>query len=384
MSLNRTFRVLHLAHDHLSVRMLHDLLDEEDGWEQHWWLDPDYQIAHAKHHWKGALPDRRAVEACLASPLDLIILHRLKGGVLEWVPKLPEGVPVIWASWGDDYYRHLNDLNRSLFLPRTRVLNAFLGKFSVTWIRMKNFWKGNRDPFHQALGRMNGVTAFLGENAPFLSHLPAETRVYRSLYNQLPSALAPEWCTTTPGRVLLGTSGLNSGNHADLIHALRRSPRPVGVQYTAALSYGCPRYRWSIDQLGRWQLNASREKWSPQWEHLSPEDYAVWLRQFSSLILYNISIQSTGVVVLALHAGLHVWMRADAHFTAYFQSQGFKVGVLAANEIPLAVYVPLTPLEREHNRQRVQGLFGKDAILAAFRNIAEDAQSGRLGRPRIA
>jgi hypothetical protein len=372
-------RVLHLAFDHASVRMLHDTLQRDTEHQHHWWIDPDYHIPHRPHPWVNPLYDKD-VHAMLAEGVDVVFVHRLKGRMLQWIQRVPPDVPVVWASWGDDYYRYIPALNEALFLPRTRLLNAALGKFSVTWIRVKQAVQGRRAPFFQALERVDAATAFLEEEAPFLPYLDPAPRIYRSLYNQLPGWLHPAMCTEKSGQILLGTSGLNSGNHLDLMAAMRRARLPSGTRITGSLSYGCPRYRWAVDRLGRWMLPG----WEAQFTHQGLGAYPDWLRTFSTLVVYNRSTQSTGALVLALWLGLRVWMREDAHFAGYFRSRGFVIGWLPDREIPEELGVPLPAADRSHNRALVESLFHEDAIEAAFRELMHDLETGVLRRRRAA
>ena len=135
------------------------------------------------------------------SVADAVFIHRLKGENLNWLERIPPHLPVIWASWGDDYYRVLNALNRSLFLPRTAALNALLGKMSITVQRIGNAFGGAEKRFVSACQRVDAVSTLMREEAPFFGVFATPLpKTYPSLYNPTPPESDLQWCTEDPGQ----------------------------------------------------------------------------------------------------------------------------------------------------------------------------------------
>ena len=157
--IDRRICIVHLAFDHASVRTLNALLHSESQSEHWWWINPNETIQDGKFAWHNALTSDEVSEKL--SVADAVFIHRLKGKNLNWLERIPPHLLVIWASWGDDYYRILNALNRSLFLPRTAALNALLGKMSITAQRIGNVFAGAEKRFVSACQRVDAVSTLM-------------------------------------------------------------------------------------------------------------------------------------------------------------------------------------------------------------------------------
>ena len=368
-------RIVHLAFDHASVRALHALLHQDVRAAHWWWIEPHSTLQGKPHEWHNALHTDE-VPAKLAKA-DAIVIHRLKGANLDWIQRIPDNVPVVWASWGDDYYRVLRSLNRSLFLPWTAALNAALGKMSITAQRLGSAFGGAEKRFNQACHRVDAVSTLMGENAPFFGVFSdPKPLTYPSFYNPTPPESDVQWCTEVPGRLLLGTNASNTSNHLDLILRLRRASPPDHVRFSAGLSYGSARYAKAIDLLGSRLL----PDWNGQFEHLPRQAYADWLCTHNVLVMNNVRTQGTGVLVMSLWYGMRVVVRADAHLTPFLREHGFAFDCLPSQGWDNALYVPLNTQDREHNRRLAAHLFGKEQRLQTMRSLLEDVQSGRLTR----
>ena len=368
-------RIVHLAFDHASVRALHALLQQGERSVHWWWVEPHSTLQGKPHEWHNALTTAE-VPAKLAEA-DAVVIHRLKGANLDWIQRIPDNVPVVWATWGDDYYRVLRSLNRSLFLPWTAVLNVALGKMSITAQRLGSVFGGAEKRFTQACQRVDAVSTLMGENAPFFGVFSdPKPRTYPSFYNPTPPESDVQWCTEVPGRVLLGTNASNTSNHLDLIHRLRRARPPQHVRFCAGLSYGSARYGKAIDVLGARLLS----HWEGQFDHLPRQAYGDWLCTHNVLVMNNVRTQGTGVLVMALWYGMRVVVRPDAHITPFLNAHGFAFDCLPAHGWHDEFYAPLNAQERAHNRDLAARVFGQEQRLDTVNAMLEDLQSGRLTR----
>jgi len=368
-------RIVHLAFDHASVRALHNLLEQDSGATHWWWIEPTPSLRHDIFSWRNAL--RTAEVPAMLAEADAVVIHRLKGPNLRWLETMPKDVPVVWASWGDDYYRVLRSLNRSLFLPWTAALNALLGKMSITMQRVGSAFGGAEKRFVSACKRVDALSTLMGEQAPFFGvFTDPKPRTYPSFYNPTPPESDVQWCTDVPGRVLLGTNASNTSNHLDLMLRIKSANPPEGTRFGAGLSYGSARYAKSIDVLGSWLL----PQWKGQFELLPRQAYADWLCTHNVLVMNNVRTQGTGVLVMALWYGIRVVVRADAHLTPFLRQHGFAFDCLPSRGWDNALYAPLNTQDREHNRSLAKHLFGKEQRLQTMRSMLGDVRSGRLTR----
>lgn len=368
-------RIVHLAFDHASVRALHALLQQDERASHWWWIESHSTLEGKAYEWHNDL--RTAEVPATLAQADAVVIHRLKGANLDWIQCIPDNVPVVWASWGDDYYRVLRSLNRSLFLPWTAALNAALGKMSITTQRLGSAFGGAEKRFVEACQRVDAVSTLMGENAPFFEVFSTpKPQTYPSFYNPTPPESDVQWCTDVPGRVLLGTNASNTSNHLDLVLRLRRAHPPHHVRFRAGLSYGSARYAKAIDFLGSRLL----PHWEGQFDHLPRQAYRDWLCTHNVLVMNNVRTQGTGVLVMALWYGMRVVVRADAHLTPFLHEHGFAFDCLPSQGWDNALYVPLNTQDRERNRRLAAHLFGKEQRLQTMRSLLEDVQSGRLMR----
>ena len=368
-------RIVHLAFDHASVRDLHALLQQDERASHWWWIEPTSTLQGKAFEWNNALRTDE-VPTTLAQA-NAVVIHRLKGANLDWIQRIPDNVPVVWASWGDDYYRVLGSLNRSLFLPWTATLNAVLGKMSITVQRMGSAFGGAEKRFVQACQRVDAVSTLMEENAPFFGVFSEpKPHTYRSFYNPTPPESDLQWCTDVPGRVLLGTNASNTSNHLDLILRLRSATPPDHVRFSAGLSYGSTRYAKAIDFLGSRLLS----HWESQFEHLPRQSYGDWLCTHNVLVMNNVRTQGTGVLVMALWHGMKIVVRPDAHITPFFQAHGFVFDCLPAHGWNNDFYSPLNAQERAHNRVLAARVFGQQQRILTLDAMLEDLISGRLTR----
>ena len=373
--IDRRICIVHLAFDHASVRALNALLQSESQSEHWWWVNTSETLKDGTFAWHNTLTSDEVSEKL--SVADAVFIHRLKGENLKWLERIPPHLPVIWASWGDDYYRVLNALNRSLFLPRTAALNALLGKMSITAQRIGNVFGGAEKRFVSACQRVDAVSTLMREEAPFFGVFATPIpQTYPSLYNPTPPESDLQWCTEDPGRVLIGTNASNTSNHFDVIVQLRKAKPPAFARFGAGLSYGSPRYAKSIDFLGRALLS----NWHAQFEHLPRQAYSEWLRTHSVLVMNNIRTQGTGVVVMALWYGLRIVVRSDAHFTPFLEQQGFVFDCIPPQGWDNSLYHPLNEEDRFHNRNAAAKVFGKSQQLNSIHALVSDLKTGQLKR----
>ncbi|MDP7435607.1 MAG: hypothetical protein QF427_05205, partial [Flavobacteriales bacterium] len=75
-------RIVHLAFDHVSVRDLHALLQQDERASHWWWIEPHSTLQGKAFEWNNALRSDE-VPTTLAQA-DAVVIHRLKGANLDW------------------------------------------------------------------------------------------------------------------------------------------------------------------------------------------------------------------------------------------------------------------------------------------------------------
>ncbi len=370
--------VLHLAYDHQSVRMLATALRELPEIENYWWLHPNERIEEPMQDWPGLLATHEEVNMRLREGVNAVVVHRLKPDMFPWIESIGPEVPIVWATWGDDYYRTFPELSKNLFLPKTAVVNALLLKFSIGLKRLMGRAQLNREikRFSQVITRIDAVSTLLEQDAYFLPFLPPPPmKTYPTWYNQLPERLPSTYVTQQPRRVLIGTSAGNTGNQPDLLWNLWRSVGRNGVKASGNLGYGGVRFKYAVHFMGKCLFGSN---WTSQTSRMSLEVYLDWIQSHSVLMIYNIRTQGTGSIVIGLWSGMRICIREECHFSRFMQTTGFVFTKLAGNYIAEEALEPLGETDRLHNRQLVQQVFGKPGVQAAFLKFVTDVRLGQL------
>lgn len=364
-------RVLHLAHDHVSVRRLRAQLQQRPGEDHQWAVVGAVEKRSPEDGWtldrKEALPDE-----VVNGQWDAIVVHRMRYPTPRWLLSMPEGPMVVWATWGDDYYRVFPALSRGIYLPATRLLLGMIGKYSVSLLdgiqRLRNAllprqWMVTpRDLELAAMRRVDGIANMFESEFIAIPYLPKKPGYcYSSWYNAVPEHIPHiEASRDAEGPILCGTSASTTGNHLDFLWRRRRLLRSSGRRVRMVLAYGSGRYAKALRLLGKVLLNGQLEGLR---KRLSLDEYYRYLAECTVVVYNQIRIESTGNVVLSFLMGHRVLMRRESHLYKRYSSMGFVVGDASARELDLS---PLGDEDRRHNRELVLRSFGDEAVNARF------------------
>ena len=387
MSTGATLRILHLAHRHASVdRLRSQLVQRAD--EAHTWV---FVGGDGKQDADGAwgLPRRANLpdEVRLTS-WDAVVVHRMRYPTPPWLLSIPDGPFVVWASWGDDYFRVFPALSRGIHLPASRLLLGVLGKFSVPLlaalqsIRLVLFprsWRLTpRDWELAAMARADGIVNLFGRGFIALPHLPKVPEfLYSSWYNAVPDPVPDVEASRDPnGPILLGCSASTTGNHLDFIWNHRDTLRHSGRTLRMVLSYGSGRYAKALRLIARRVLRGRMESLDTK---VSLDDYDRYLAESPVVVHHHIRNQNTGNAVLSFLMGHRVLMRSESYTYAFFTELGFIVD--DASGLPLEL-TPLDDASRAHNRALALHHFGNAAVIARYEEFTEDLRRVRALKTR--
>lgn len=370
-------RILHLAHDHVSVRRLRAQLSGREG-EHHLWVMCSGKEGGEHVRVLSAASD--LPDDVRLGPWDAVVVHRMRQPTPRWVLSIPEGPLFVWATWGDDYYRVFPALSRGIYLPKTRLLLGALGKFSVTLLGFaqtvrrlvlpKDWMVTPRDWELKAMGRMQGIANLFESNfvaLPYLEHRP--DHFYSSWYNAVPAEVPPLIASQDPqGPILLGSSATTSGNHLDFLWNHSRVIRDSGRTLRMILAYGSGRYARALRWLGGYRLGRQLE-WLD--ERLPLPEYIQYLAECPVVVHNQVRNQNTGNAVLSFLLGHRVLMRSETYMHHYFSSMGFRIGDASAADPDLS---PLGEEDRRVNRELAMRHFGHEAVVARFDAFIADVK----------
>ena len=153
-----------------------------------WWIEPTSTLQGKAFEWNNALRTDEVSENLPRQMPSSFTASRAPTST--GFSAFPSQRPVIWVSWGDDYYRVLNALNRSLFLPWTAALNAALGKMSITVQRLGSAFGGAEKRIHPSMpargccvhldGRKRSFWGFQNPSPRPIRHCTIQPRLNRT------------------------------------------------------------------------------------------------------------------------------------------------------------------------------------------------------------
>lgn len=375
-------RVLHLAHDHVSVRRVREQIAERPG-EEHQWLmcggQEDGQQVRV------ISPSDPVPDDIRLAQWDAVVVHRMRKPTPRWVLSIPDGPMFVWATWGDDYYRVFPALSRGVYLPKSRLLLGAIGKFSIallgavqavrralfpaSWMMTPRDWE------LKAMARVEGIANWFESDFVALPHLPRQPEyLYPTWYNAVPAQVPDLMANDDPdGPILLGSSASTTGNQLDFLWDHAPAVKASGRTVRMVMAYGSGRYAKALQVLGKWKLGAQLE-WL---DHKLPlAEYIAYLAECPVVVHNQIRNQNTGNAVLSFLLGHRVLMRSETLMHEYFAQAGFRVGDASAEVLDLS---PLPHEDRVYNRNLALKLFGHDAVMNRFDVFVAEVKNRHRG-----
>ncbi|MDA9864419.1 hypothetical protein N9C70_05045 [Flavobacteriales bacterium] len=369
-------KILHLAHRHVSVSRLQVQLEDGSS-DDHTWVFVGTVTAKDQGHWS-VKPSDDLPEQIRRQHWDAIVVHRMRHPTPRWILSMPKGPFILWASWGDDYFRVFPALSKGIHLPKSRLLLGALLKFSVPalgaiqYVRSKflpGSWKVTPRDFElEAMGQVDAIANLFGGDFIAKPHLPkVPQHLYHSWYNAVPKVIPDQEASRDPnGPVLLGSKASTTGNHCDFLMDHGPSLRKSGRELRIVLAYGSKRYGRAIRWIAHAVLNGKVECLM---ERCPLEEYYAFLAESPVVVHNHIRNQNTGNVVLSFLMGQRVLLRSDGFAHRFFSDLGFIIGDASAPDLDLS---PLDEAGRQHNRSLALATFNDEVVMARYDRFIED------------
>lgn len=293
--------VIHATFDHQAVRTFARFCSRRN--ERHRWLIHAESEAHAtqlREHWdqydgeilvNGKLPD-----GLIRAKWDFSICHNAKHPTIHWISQLEHPGKVVWVAWGGDYYQSFPSLQKTLYLPYTRLINVLIGKVFYAYERtaLARFLSpalvSRLEERREFIATVKYCSTLLGKQIPCASFMRQDVQFLTSWYNTLPESLFSIKPPENRSGIVLGNSALNTNNHLDAMLATRRNNQE-GEEVHAILSYGDLRYKALMLIIGKLLF---RRKWVPLKKKLGLESYLEFLARHQVAIFFNTRSQGTG------------------------------------------------------------------------------------------
>lgn len=287
------------------------------------------------------------------SSFDFVYIHGLSPLFYDYVLEIPEGVKVIWWSWGYDIYYSWKTcrplLEVDMYKPLTKRLK---GK---TKINLRELVKSlvytvlrpvTQIKLKKVISRIDYFTPVISVEYDLLKNKNPFFRARPFMLTMGPGngKVAPFSFREKAGNIIIGNSLSYTNNHLDIFKAISHCKRSPDQKYIVPVSYG-----------NEFDLSILKENFK--------EDNVQWLESFVTLDEYKkmygtvshaifgmIRQQAMGNIYECLNNGIKVYLYKDSVIYRFLIDAGFTVFCL--DDISEEDF--LTPLDEESARRNHQ------------------------------
>lgn len=382
-----TFRVLHFASDEKVIPLIQGLFEEalpgqsefrvhaEGGPLRH--VRPGPGVRQVGREYFASAAAREDLQRC-----DCLVIHGLTPYFAPALRQLPEGVLVLWAGWGFDYYDLLEERIGPLVLPRTRRLQR--GGRTLDRLRylarvdapLAKVWGALRralqprspHPVREFAHRFDLFSVTPGEVELVRGALPQLHADYHMLvYATTEDTLAVGPDMAGPD-LLVGNSATPTNNHAEVFDALARVDLS-GRRVLVPLNYGSAAYAEAVCRLGRQRFG---DAFVPLRTFLPLAEYHDVTKTCGTVIMNHRRQQAVGTLSAALYKGARVVLRPESPVYAFYSKMGITLGSIDDLEAGGGdVLAPLPAAVRARNRELIGAFLGRSKAVADIRRLQQ-------------
>ncbi len=301
-----------------------------------------------------------------------IVVHGMCRAKIRFLKySIEESIPAYWIIWGADLYNTLlAPKGFELFSPengkRIKHANAIVRTLS----QWKKRWQAERI-VRFVCQRINYLVTDITDNDydQFVDYYPQIGQIphKKFFYYPIDEILGPELlqATVSGQDILVGNSNSLTNNHAyafRYLSALDLGSRRIVVP----LSYnGTSDYRKSVLREGVLQFG---EQFCPLTDFLPLATYNEWMQRASVAIYGAWRQEAIGNIIIALYLGARVFIAARNPVYTWAVSKGlivYKLETITQQQLD----TPLTPAEKEHNRNILLNSYNRERFLMLAQSI---------------
>ncbi len=286
---------------------------------------------------------------------DKIIIHFLRKDKVKIINKLPKGFTIIWIGWGADYYHLIYSREKDFFLSNTfkwvqihregkkKIFGFLNDTFGFTFNR-------NTQSYKKAYKRIRYINTVIDEDYKLIKKRYPNFKPRYLSWNYgnmtyLDLKLTQEENTKN---ILLGNSADPTNNHIEILDFLKNRLLHDS-KIICPLSYGDKEYAVYITQYGK---NLFGENFMPLIDYLPIEEYYKIIASCSVVFMNHLRQQAVGNILTLLLAGSKIIFQDKNPLYLFFIENGFCVNSFQEIERnPPSIYTPLTPEQKETNKQ---------------------------------
>lgn len=290
--------------------------------------------------------------------LDLIVIHCLRKSDIFFLNNNVISIPIIWFSWGIDFYNFLRIRNKIL-LPKTKwayykILYA-QSKPQALRIFIENLigyskYDHNKS-FLKALSKISYMVPVMpGDYDVLNTAYPSNLKMFHLNYVN-PIFIDKTSQVLNGTNILLGNSATFTNNHFEAIDILSKNDllqRKVFIP----LSYGDKLLAKKVETYANKKLGSKNVKVLVTF--LNFNDYQKILNSCSIVFMNHVRQQAVGNIVQALLLGSHIYLNKKSVVYDFLNRKGFYLSFIDAS----VKIKELTPKQKRTNNILANEVFG--------------------------
>ncbi len=292
-----------------------------------------------------------------------VVIHFLTPLNAKFVCQIPNRIKVLWIGWGGDYYPLVNENESDNLLDNTlRIYRRSLNFIEKSKIWAKKFLKlvfREKKNVRKAIARIDFFSPVLYEEYEMCKEAIPELRAeYISWnYGNIDDFRFGD-LSLSGNDLLLGNSATYTNNHVEALNLIKDWSFPNRI--LVPLNYGDRNYAKEVARYGKEKFG---QKFVPIESFLPFRVYAETLSKCSFVVMNHIRQQGLGNILMMMHMGAAVFLRAENPIYRFFKKQGALIfSVDEMHQFDFAESVFFNPAGAKLNQDILLESWGVDKI----------------------
>ena len=334
------------------MKILHSFPTKEKKFK--WFNDLTFSIKNIENFYVDKLKDYKYS----INDLDLIVIHSLRKSEISFLNNNIITIPIIWFSWGGDFYNLLRIRNKIL-LPKTKwaYYNILFAQSKLQSLRIfieNLIGYSSYDQskyFLKALSKLSYMVPVMPGDYDVLNNAyPSNLKMFHLNYVN-PLFIDKSSQVLNGTNILLGNSATFSNNHFEAIDVLSKNillQRKVVIP----LSYGDKLLAKKVEKYANNKLGSKNVEVLVTF--LNFNEYQKILNSCSIVFMNHVRQQAVRNIVQALLLGSHIYLNKKSVVYDFLKRKGFYL-----SSIDSSIKIEeLTPKQKRTNNILANQVFG--------------------------
>lgn len=375
-------KILNLITDQIFINDLITVCEYTKGNHTHDYVvvsddsKPDFRfINNTKVH---TIKEDNLLQYIATKKINVVIMHGLFQGYINWIPWLPKSVKLVWFAWGFDLYTYPHFMKSfikvNLYHKETLkiVMGGLRNRLAIYHAFLNSFL--HQSKIYKAIHRIDYFSGVLREEYQMMTRLPF-FRAKELSFNYF-SLLSPykgdlEECNITGNNIMVGNSGDPTNNHIDILNILHEKGITDRKIYVPLSYGGTPDYINRVVNCGK---TLFKNNFVALRDFLPFSQYREMLSSCSNVIMFHERQQAMGNISMSLWDGKKIFLSKTS---IAFLAERKRGHIIFSIQDDLSIDSVSSFLSKEdvlHNRRVLLSYGGLQIRLMQMRKVYMDLE----------